>query len=204
MTMLKKISVHEAFLLSDRAYTRFVKIIDRGVKIPEPFNSVQEIIEVSSKCAPKEEVASVADYMVPLTLAPSLTSCFPSTGIYISVTSMLRPMVKMYLFYMLCECVYSMINTMVVDITKDLLLNWWTSLKILQFAKFKIRFAFDHLKRLAHAYYGLHVKKKADNALDELHKNFQALKGKHKCIVAAKSSLIKECLREASIIKHGK
>ena len=34
-------SVHEAFLLSDKAYTRFVKILDRGVKIPEPFNSVQ-------------------------------------------------------------------------------------------------------------------------------------------------------------------
>ena len=60
------------------------------------------------------------------------------------------------------------------------------------------------MKRIAHAYYGLHVKKKADNALDELDKKFQALKGKHKCIVAAKSSLIKECLREASIIKHGK
>ncbi|KAK7828277.1 hypothetical protein CFP56_030418 [Quercus suber] len=83
-----------------------------------------------------------------------------------------------------------MINTMVVDITKDLLLNWWTSLKILQ------------LKRLAHAYYGLHVKKKADNALDELNKHFQALK--RKCIVAGKFSLIEECLREASILEHGK
>ena len=69
-----------------------------------------------------------------------------------------------------------MINTMVVDITKDLLLNWWTNLKILLFPKFKIQFAFDHLKRLAHAYYGLHVKMKADNALDELDKKFQALK----------------------------
>lgn len=82
-----------------------------------------------------------------------------------------------------------------MDIAKDLLLNWWTSLKILKSAKFKIRFAFDHLKRLAHAYYGLHVKKKADNALDEHDKNFQALKDKRKCIVAAKSSLIEECLR---------
>ena len=36
-------SVHEAFLLSDKAYTRFVKILDRGVKIPEPFNSVQDV-----------------------------------------------------------------------------------------------------------------------------------------------------------------
>ena len=40
----------------------------------------------------------------------------------------------------------------------------------------------------AHAYYGLHVKKKADNALDELEKHFQALKDKRKCIVAAKFS----------------
>ena len=109
-------------------------------------------------------------------------------------------MVKMYLLYMLFECVYSMINTMVVDITKDLLLNWWTSLKILQFAKFKIQFAFDHLKRLAHAYYGLHVKKKADYALDELNKKFPALKDKRKCIVATKSSLIEECLRGFDII----
>ena len=56
----------------------------------------------------------------------------------------------------------------------------------------------------AHAYYGLHVKKKADNALDELEKHFQALKDKRKCIVAAKFSLIEECLREALILKHGK
>ena len=73
-------SVHEAFLLSDKAYTRFVKILDRGVKIPEPFNSVQEIIEVSSKCAPKEEVASVADFMVPLSLAPILKQLLSKHG----------------------------------------------------------------------------------------------------------------------------
>ena len=73
-------SVHEAFLLSDKAYTRFVKILDRGVKIPEPFNSVQEIIEVSSKCAPQEEVASVADFMVPLSLAPILKQLLSKHG----------------------------------------------------------------------------------------------------------------------------
>ena len=73
-------SVHEAFLLSDKAYTRFVKILDRGVKMPEPFNSVQEIIEVSSKWAPKEKVASVVDCMVPLRLATMLKQLLSKHG----------------------------------------------------------------------------------------------------------------------------
>ena len=84
--MVKK-TVHEAFLLSSKAYTRFVKILNRCVKIPEPFNSVQEIIEVSSKWAPKEKVASVVDYMVPLRLAPILKQLLSKHGdIYINVT----------------------------------------------------------------------------------------------------------------------
>ncbi|KAK7813084.1 hypothetical protein CFP56_006113 [Quercus suber] len=146
-------SVHEAFLLSGKAYTRFVKILDCGVKIPEPFNSVQEIIEVSSKWTPKEKVASVVDYMVPLRLAPILKQLLSKHGGYI-------------LHDKHHGCGYN----------KDLLLNWWTSLRILPFTKFKIQFVFNHLKRLAHAYYGLHVKKKADNALDELDKIFKHLK----------------------------
>ena len=100
-----------------------------------------------------------------------------------------------------------MINTKVVDITQDLLLNWWTSLKILQFAEFEIQFAFDHLKRVAHASFGLHIRKKVDNARDKINRDIQILKDKQKCIIAAesaKSSLIKECLREASILKRGK
>ena len=58
-----------------------------------------------------------------------------------------------------------MINTKVVDITEDLLLNWWTSLRILHFAEFNIQFAFDHLKRVVQAYLGLCVRKEVDNAL---------------------------------------
>ena len=93
-----------------------------------------------------------------------------------------------------------MMNTNVVDIREDLLGNWWASLKILQFANFEIQFAFDHLKRVVNAYFGLHIKKEVDNTLDKIDREIQALKDKRKCIVATKSSLIEECLRGFDII----
>ena len=198
-----KDSVCQTFLVSDEAYTRFMKVLDRGAKIPEPFKTVWRATEVSSEWAPNEEVANVGGYMVIQRLAPILKHLLSKHG-DISATSMLRPMVKMYLFHMLCECIYSMMNTNVVDIKEDLLCNWWTSLKILQFANFEIQFAFDNLKRVVHAYFGLHIKKEVDNTLDKIDREIQALKDKRKCIITAKSNLIEECLREAWILKHGK
>ena len=99
-----------------------------------------------------------------------------------------------------------MINTKVVNITENLLLNWWTCLKILQFAEFRIQFASDHLRRVAHAYLGLHVRKEVDITLDKIDTEIQALEDKRKNVIAAKSTksnLFKECLREASILKYG-
>ena len=96
-----------------------------------------------------------------------------------------------------------MINTKIVDVTEDLLLNWWTRLRILQFAGFKIQFAFDHLKRVVQAYLGLHV----DDAIDQINRDILALQEKLKCIIEAKSarsSLTEERLREASILKNWK
>ena len=100
-----------------------------------------------------------------------------------------------------------MINTKVVDITEDLLLNWWTSLRILHFAEFNIQFAFDHLKRVVQAYHGLCVRKGVDNALEKIDRDILALEEKRKRMIAAKSkksNLIEECLKEASILKHWK
>lgn len=96
-------------------------------------------------------------------------------------------------------------NTKVVDITKDLLINWWTSLRILQFAEFNIQFAFDHLKRVVQAYLGLRLRKEVDHALDKIDRDILELKEKHKHVIAAKtkeSSLKEECLKEASVLKH--
>ncbi|KAF3947500.1 hypothetical protein CMV_026373 [Castanea mollissima] len=71
--------------------------------------------------------------------------------------------------------IQSMINTMIEDITKDLLLKWWTTLRILKFAEFKIQFAFDHLKRVVEAYLGLRVRKEVEDAVDKIDKDILAL-----------------------------
>jgi prefoldin subunit 5 len=82
---------------------------------------------------------------------------------------------------------------------------------VTEFAGFRIQFAFDHLKRVAHAHFGLYVEKQENNALDKLdrdieklYKDIEALKGKRERIKSVKSSLIKECLREASTMRRGK
>ena len=198
-------SAGETLLFSDKTYTQFMKLLDRGTKIPTPFNNVGEVPKVSPELAPKEEFVSVGDYMVTLKLVPILKHLL-SKHKDISATSIIRPRVKMYLLNMLCECIYSMINTKVVNITENLLLNWWTCLKILQFAEFRIQFASDHLRRVAHAYLGLHVRKEVDITLDKIDAEIQVLEDKRKHVIAAKSTksnLFKECLREASILKYG-
>ncbi|KAK7846871.1 hypothetical protein CFP56_007360 [Quercus suber] len=191
-------SVFEAFLYYYKNYTEFKKVIDRVVEIPAPFMSVENV-EIDSKWAPKEEVASVGDYMIIQRLAPILEHLLSKHG-DISATSMLRPKVKMYLFNMLCDSIYSMINTKIVDVTVDLLLNWWTRLRILQFAEFKIQFAFDHLKRVVQAC----LLFQEDDTLNEIDRDILALQEKRKSIIAARSSLTEEHLREASILKNWK
>ena len=93
-----------------------------------------------------------------------------------------------------------MINTKIVDVTEDLLLNWWTRLRILQFAESKIQFAFDHLKRVVQAC----LLFQEDDALNEIDRDILALQEKRKGIIAARSSLTEERLREASILKNWK
>nr|POE66448.1 hypothetical protein CFP56_29295 [Quercus suber] len=192
----------EDFLLSDKAYTRFMKFLDSGKWIFDPWKIIFN----------REEFVSVGDYVVPLRLATIQRKLLSKHG-DVSAKSTLSPMAKLYLFIVLCECIYSMTSTKVVDITKDLLLNWWASFKMLQFARFEIQFAFDHLKRLTRAYFGLYVKRRVDNAFDNidrdltrLNKDIEALEKKRECIKSAKSAKsikIEECLREASILKHG-
>ena len=181
-----------------------MNVFYRGAKISAPFENVEKEPKVNLEWAPVEEVDSVGDYMIIQRLAPILEHLLSKHG-DISARSMLRPRVKMYLYYMLCESIYRMMNTKVVDITKDLLLNWWTSLRILQFAEFNIQFAFDYLKRVVQAYLGLRLRKEVDDALDKIDRDILELKEKRKRVISAKtkeSSLKEECLKEASILKH--
>nr|POF27563.1 hypothetical protein CFP56_76441 [Quercus suber] len=191
----------EDFLLSDQAYTQFMKSLDHGIRtIIEPWKT-------------REEFTKVEDYTVPLKVAPILKHLF-SKHTDVGVKSILSPMTKLYLFNVLCECMYDMTTTKVVDITKDLLLNWWTSIKMLEFAGFEIQFDFQHLKRVTHAYYGRKVNRRVLDALENIDEviaqrseEIETLKKKRDRIIFAesgKSNKIEECLREASVLKYRK
>ncbi|KAK7820439.1 hypothetical protein CFP56_038903 [Quercus suber] len=198
----------EIFLFSDEAYEQFMEFLDSGKGFLDTLEDPEKFAKV------KEEFAKVGKYMFPLRLANILVQLLSRHG-DVSAKSTLSPMAKLYLFIVLCECMCSMTNTRVVDITKDLILDWWTSLKMLQAARFEIQFAFNHLKRVAHAYFGLYVKKRVENfntVLSELHKEVQNLQNKIEVLEkkredirsaeSAKSNLIEECMREATILKH--
>ncbi|XP_028056383.1 uncharacterized protein LOC114260454 isoform X1 [Camellia sinensis] len=54
-----------------------------------------------------------------------------------------------------CEAVYNMCNTKVVDITTSLLLTWFHSFALAQYANFEIMFVIARLTKLVRAHFGL-------------------------------------------------
>jgi hypothetical protein len=196
-------------LKGDEAYTQFMKFVDIGFEIPIEFRDTKEDVQISDfkfchRLLRKEEVVDIEDYKITRKLAPILKNLFSKYG-DVSAESELSRKVKLYFFHMLCECIYSMMNTKVVDITTNDLLNWWTSLIIIDnAAKFRIQFAFDHLKRVALAHFGLYIEEQGNEALDKLDRDIEALKRKRERLPSIKSSLIEKCLRETSMLKRWK
>ncbi|KAF5961159.1 hypothetical protein HYC85_002368 [Camellia sinensis] len=56
---------------------------------------------------------------------------------------------------LICEAVYNMCNTKVVDITTSLLLTWFHSFALAQYANFEIMFVIARLTKLVCAHFGL-------------------------------------------------
>ncbi|XP_059434281.1 uncharacterized protein LOC132167352 [Corylus avellana] len=183
-------------IFSDKAYIQFMKFLNHSGFSNNKFCYPWDLSDHENK----EAVVNVRDYMTTRKLAPILNHLLSNHGDIGAQSTLSTPKFKSLFVCMLCKCIDHMRNTMVVNITHDILLDWWTCLKILQLEGFQIDFAFDRLKRVTHAYFGLYVEKEVDNALHQLEKWTR----KVKCIKSAKSSLIEECLREASILKKGK
>jgi hypothetical protein len=198
----------EIIFKGDGAYTQFMKFVNIGIEIPIEFRDTKEDVQISDfkfcyKLLPKEEVVDIEDYKITRKLAPILKDLLSKYG-DVSAESELSPKVKLYFLHMLCECIYSMINTKVVDITTNDLLNWWTSLEISKWAGFRIQFAYDHLKRVALAHFGLSAEKQGSKVLDQLATDIEALKGKLERLTSIKSCLIEKCSRETSMRKGWK
>ncbi|XP_035540563.1 uncharacterized protein LOC108988349 isoform X2 [Juglans regia] len=203
--------------LSDKEYKKFRKFLDRGIEISidQLRDGGSEILFRSLDQKPpydyfalEEEFVNVGDhYKAARTFAHILRQLISKHG-DISAASTLSPNVKLFFLNMLCGCIYSMRNTKVVDITTDLLLIWWTSLKACEVAGFKVQSVFDHLKRVADAFFGLYPGKQADKVerdLAKLYKDLEEQNEKRDCIASStKPESVEECLKVASVLKQGK
>ncbi|XP_042981841.1 uncharacterized protein LOC122311359 [Carya illinoinensis] len=200
---------------SDEGYTQFIKFLDRGTEISvELRDGGAEVLfrSLDAKShndyfALEEEVVNVGEHhKAALTFAPILRSLLSKHG-DISAASTLSPTVKLFFVNMLCGCIYSMRNTKVVDITKDVLLIWWTSLRTCQVAGFEIQPLVDHLERVARAFFALYIGKQADKVdrdIAKLYKDLEELKRKRDSITSSTKHEVDKCLREASVLKQGK
>ncbi|KAE8077469.1 hypothetical protein FH972_016030 [Carpinus fangiana] len=186
----------EIIMFSDKAYTQFMKFLNHSGFSNDKFRYPWDLSDRENK----ETVVNVGDYMTTRKLAPILNHLLSNHG-DIGAQSTLSLTFKSLYVCMLCKCIDHMRNTMVVDITLDILLDWWTCLKILQVEGFQIGFAFDRLKRVTHAHFGLYVEKEVDNALHQLEKWTRKVE---RIKSAKSSSIIEECWREASVLKKGK
>ncbi|KAG6650278.1 uncharacterized protein LOC122312970 [Carya illinoinensis] len=193
---------------SDESYSHFMKFLHHGESFYEEFQLDGNIHKYYSfKLDLDDKVVYVGDHMVTRKYASIIRSLLSKHGDVSVGSSTSSPELKMCFFHVLCECIYSMSNTSVVEITDDKLVKWWRSLIILQSAGFRIEFAFDRLKRVAHAHFGAYVRKLVDKTRQELDRDIEALTEKRKRIIvaeSAKSSLVVECLREAEVLKQSK
>lgn len=62
---------------------------------------------------------------------------------------------KNYVVVLFCATVHSVCDTMVQDITDDLIYTWWRNSRIAQRAGFRVGFVFDHLERIAKGRHGI-------------------------------------------------
>lgn len=192
---------------SDKDYEQFMKFLDRGTEVSFQVKHGRAVVlfrgldenPPDDFFASEEELVDVGEhYMVARTFAPILRQLLFKHG-DIGAKSTLRPKVKLFFLNILCGCIYNMRITKVVDITKDLLLIWWTSLRACEDAGFEIKFLCDHLKTVARAFFGLYVATQADkfkSDFEKLSEDLEELKRKH--------DLLEECWRQASVLKKGK
>ncbi|THG20186.1 hypothetical protein TEA_005571 [Camellia sinensis var. sinensis] len=74
-----------------------------------------------------------------------------------SIGSRLGTKATMLFVMTVCEAIHNMCNTKVMDITTSLLLTWFHSFAVAQYANFEILFVTDHLTKLVRAHVGFQV-----------------------------------------------
>ncbi|KAM6555521.1 hypothetical protein CsatB_002540 [Cannabis sativa] len=158
------------------------------------------------------KIVSVGDYKIPFTLVPIFNKLLDQYGDVGITENNWRW--KCIIYSILCEVIKEMCSTMVADITKHHLQQWYYHLTFVKVQGLNIYFAIAHLEKLIHAFLGLQAKRleteiptkvreKVAELKEEIEKEMSKLK---KCEEyndksLPKSELMKDCWNKASAMK---
>ena len=167
------------------------------------------------------KLVHVEGYMIPYTLAPVLETLLIKYGDISAKSEYLTQEFKSFLYFFLCQVLKRMCNTMVVDLTMNLLQEWYYHLTFVKSRSFEIDFAFSHLDKLICAFLSLQSKRlheeEIPNVLDkkmtevwkkmiemmtQLEKSLEICKEYRGS--SPKSEFMEQCLNEASEMKWKK
>lgn len=174
----------------------------------------------------KLEVVNIGGYIMSWNYAHILKDLLGKHG-DISHISKLTVEEKSINYFLLCGVIGSMCRTSIVDVTKDLLEDWYASMNAVDSDGFEIDFVYARLEQVVRAYYGLQVSRSKTNMATQMDRNIadlehrvaqlrqqiENLKGdlessKAHCEELRKqwssenfSDFMKECLCKASLLK---
>ncbi|KAL5554039.1 hypothetical protein UlMin_041440 [Ulmus minor] len=142
---------------------------------------MEDISELNRKRRPIEvpnnfklKVVNVEGYKIPLTLAPVMRTLLHKYG-DVSGSWVTAKEEKSFTYSILCEVLKEMSSTIVEDVTKNMICDWYYHLSFLEFAKFKIDFVLEHLKGLTHAFVGRQAKRVEDEIPTKLRRQITKL-----------------------------
>ncbi|KAL5554042.1 hypothetical protein UlMin_041443 [Ulmus minor] len=193
--------------------------IDEAIKFSrsseKDFKSfMEEIYELNWKRRPIEvpsnfklKAVNVEGYKIPFTLAPVMRTLLHKYG-DVSGWGFTEEQ-KSFTYSILCEVLKEMSSTIVEDVTKNMICDWYYHLCFLKDVGFEIDFVIEHLKGLIHAFVGRQAKRVEDEIptkllrqITKLEEEIAEKKAKleicEKFGTPSKSRFLKEGLNKAS------
>ncbi|KAI8013585.1 hypothetical protein LOK49_LG05G00051 [Camellia lanceoleosa] len=146
------------------------------------------------------KVVKVGDYTILENWAPILYALLTNNFKFSVDKSRLSRMAVMLNMMIVCIAIHNMCSTKVKDLTANLLWTWFHSFMFGQYAGFELNFAFVHLVRLVHAYFGLHANFLHDPNLSQINEEVDKLQKKLDEMLALRE-FRKTCLSDAQQLK---
>lgn len=115
------------------------------------------------------DVVKVGKNMIPSHFVPIHLGLIDKYGDF-GADSKLSPHAKGLIFHKFYAVVYSMQETLVLEVTEDLLCTWQYHLRVVKNIGFNIQFVMDNLERLVRACFSLKVVKFRDETTENLEK----------------------------------